>query len=116
MLPRSSRLKNPLLFQKAFRYGKPFFFGDLGCRVVFNGGGNLKIGFIAAKKMFRRATERNYVRRLLSEAVFPHLGSFPEDAYLVVSFRSRPESFDLEKIRKDISGLVRIISAETRKK
>ncbi|MEI7749741.1 MAG: ribonuclease P protein component [Candidatus Moraniibacteriota bacterium] len=111
MLPRPLRLKNTLLFQKAFRYGKPFFFGNIGARIVFRSGSGRKFGFIATKKMFRRAVDRNTVRRILSEAVFLIQDSFPEDASIVLFLRNRPEEIRFDVISDDIKGLVRGISS-----
>jgi len=111
MLPWSLRLKNPLLFQKAFRYGKPFFFGNIGVRIVFHSGSPRKFGFIAAKKMFRRAVDRNRVKRLLSEAIFPVRDIFPEDASIVLFLRNRPEILEFGIIRNDIEGLLRVVNA-----
>jgi ribonuclease P protein component len=112
MLPRSVRLKNPISFHKAFRYGKPFFFGNIGCRILFSHTSDLKIGFAVRKKMFRLAVQRNRARRILSEATLSALDSFPENAHLVIFFRSRPERIDLSDLKRDISGLVRIVSGK----
>lgn len=110
MLPRTLRLKNPLSFQKAFRFGKPFFFGNVGSRVLFRAGKGRKIGIVSAKKMFRLAVDRNRARRILSEAMLPVLDRFPEDAHIVVFFRSSPESIDILSVKDDMEGLIRTIA------
>ncbi len=116
MLSQSLRLKNSLMFQKAFRFGKPFFFGNVGCRVLFHSGTGRKIGFITAKKMFHLAVERNRARRLLAEAISPLLSSFPEDVYIVVFFRGRPENMELSCVKSDMDGLVKVINAQEKQK
>ncbi|NTW75340.1 MAG: ribonuclease P protein component [Candidatus Moranbacteria bacterium] len=109
MLRRTLRLKTPAVFQKAFRFGRAFFFGVVGCRVVFCTGGGRKFGFVAAKKMFKTAVERNHARRILSEAVYSITASFPENVHIVLFFRSRPENVPFKVIQKDIVGLANLV-------
>jgi ribonuclease P protein component len=115
MLSRALRLKNPLSFQKAFRFGKAFFFGNVGCRIFFSEKSGRKFGFVAAKKMFRLSVERNRARRLLSEVVAPVVALFPEDAHIVLFFRSKPERLEFEAVRSDLDGLITAICASTRR-
>jgi ribonuclease P protein component len=110
MLPGLLRLKNPLSFQKAFRYGKPFFFGNIGSRIVFQTGNGRKIGFVVAKKMFHHAVDRNRVKRIFSEATHPLSDAFPEDASIVLFLRKRPEAVELSGFQNDIRGLIRAIN------
>ncbi len=97
------------MFQKAFRFGRAFFFGAVGCRVVVCDEGGRKFGCIAAKKMFKTAVERNHARRILSEAVYPIAASFPENVHIVLFFRSRPENMSLEVVQKDMAGLANLV-------
>ncbi|NTW89727.1 MAG: ribonuclease P protein component [Candidatus Moranbacteria bacterium] len=115
MLPSALRLKNPLSFQKAFRFGRAFFFGNVGCRIVFSAKSGRKFGFLSAKKMFRLSVERNRARRILSEAVAPVASSFPEDAHIVLFFRSKPEHLEMGAVRHDLDGLINAICASTRR-
>lgn len=106
MLPKSSRLKKPELFQKAFRFGKPFFFGNVGCKILFSGGNGKKIGFSLSKKLFPHAVDRNRAKRLLSEAVGLSWNDIPEDVFMVFFLRGREGFSEKEKISKDVSGLI----------
>ncbi|NTW46051.1 MAG: ribonuclease P protein component [Candidatus Moranbacteria bacterium] len=112
MVPRVYRLKNPLSVQKAFRYGKPFFFGNVSARILFNVDDTTKIACVSAKKTFRLATDRNRARRILSESIKPFLGGFPSNAYVVLSFKRKPEGgVGLVSTMNDIEGLVKAINS-----
>ena len=106
MLPKSSRLKNPELFQKAFRFGKPFFFGNVGCKIASSGESGKKIGFSLSKKLFPHAVDRNKAKRLLSEAVGLLWDDIPEGVFVVFFLRTREGFSEKEMISKDVSGLV----------
>lgn len=113
MVPRQYRMRNPLLIQKAFRFGKPFFFGNLGCRILFRSVSGKKIAYITPKKVFRLATERNRARRILSEALTAQIGRFPQDAQAVVFFRGKPDpARDSESVQRDVEGILRLITGQ----
>lgn len=116
MLHRTLRLKDALSFQKAFRFGKPFEFGSVGCKVLFTTEKGLKIGIITPKKRFRLAVDRNRAKRLLSEAVAPVVGVFPENAFIVVFFRNNQKIADFASVQADMEGLVRVISTSVGRK
>ncbi len=91
MLPKRDRLKEHQAFQEVFRRGKPFFFGGIGCRVLF-GMEKTRVGFAIARKTYPRAVDRNRVKRLLAAAVRSHQGGLPDGAHLVFFLGRRPES------------------------
>lgn len=106
MLPKSLRLKNTELFQKAFRFGKPFFFGSVGCKVLFSQDMGKKIGFSLSKKMFPRAVDRNSAKRALADAAVFFLDDIPEGSFVVFFIRAREGIFQKETVMRDFSGLI----------
>ena len=87
MLPKRLRLKDASLFQKAFRGGKPFFFGSIVCKALFTEKNRTLVGFAVSKKAFPRAVDRNRVKRMLSEPIQHLYGDIPDGWNLVFSLR-----------------------------
>lgn len=106
MLPKSLRLKNSELFQKAFRFGKPFFFGNIGCKVIFSQDIGKKVGFSLSKKLFPRAVDRNQAKRTLSDAAAFFWDDIPEGVFVVFFLRAHEGFLGKEIVMKDFSGLI----------
>ncbi len=106
MLKKSYRLKDRALFQKAFRFGKPFFFGNIGCKVFFDPTAKKKVGFALAKKILPLAVHRNAIKRLLSQEVVSSWDDIPPHAFVVFFLRKRPEPEGRDSLRSDFSGLI----------
>lgn len=71
MLKKSLRLRTKEDFERVFRKGTPLFFGVLGCKVVKNDLGRLRLGFSFSKKHLDTAVSRNRVRRVVAAAFIP---------------------------------------------
>lgn len=108
MLPKRLRLKDASLFQKAFRSGKPFFFGDISCKAIFLDGERVKIGFVVSKKLFPRAVERNKVKRMLADIIHDAYETIPIGWQLIFFLR---RNIDLDRIESErsISEIIRKI-------
>jgi len=108
MLSKRFRLKDASLFQKAFRSGKPFFFGNIGCKALFLSGERAKIGFAVSKKLFPRAVDRNALKRMLSDSVYELYTTIP-DGWQIVFFLGKKAPLDKIEARKSISDIIRKI-------
>lgn len=111
MLPKSLRLKQSELFQKAFRFGKPFFFGNIGCKVLFSHDIGKKVGFSLSKKIFPRAVDRNQAKRALSEIVEVFWDDMPQGLFVVFFLGANEKMFEKEGLRRDFSGLISKVNA-----
>lgn len=109
MLQKRFRIKDASLFQKAFRGGKPFFFGDIACRAIFLNGDRARVGFAISKKFFPRAVDRNVIKRLLAEATHESYKEIPDGWQIVFSLR-RKTVLDRDGARKAVLGIIRKIS------
>jgi len=67
----------------------------------------VRIGFVISKRISKHAVKRNYVKRLLSEAVRPVLSDLPPGYDIVFSARSQILGTDLLTLRRDIAMLLR---------
>jgi len=63
MLKKAFRLRKKEDFAKVFRFGKPLFFKEYGCRYVKNSQENDRFGFSFGKKYLKKAISRNRLRR-----------------------------------------------------
>ena len=85
MLKKGFRLRKKEDFDQVFRRGKPLFFGEIGCKVLPNKLSHLRLGFSFSKKHLALATERNTLRRVLSE-VFTLSSKQPAGASMDIVF------------------------------
>lgn len=108
MLPKRLRLKDASLFQKAFRSGKPFFFGDIACKAVFFGGERARVGFAVSKKLFPMAVDRNKMKRMLAGVVHDSYEMIP-DGWQLVFFLLRKTDLDKAESERSISEIIRKI-------
>ena len=67
----------------------------------------LRIGFVVSKRIAKRAVDRNYLKRLLSEAMRATLPRLPGGLDIVVSARQQASSADLRTLEQDMLTLLR---------
>ena len=66
----------------------------------------LRIGFVVSKRISKRAVERNYSKRLLSEAIRPLLAELPTGWDIVLSARNTAANADVHMLKQDIVTLL----------
>ena len=108
MLPKRFRLKDASLFQKAFRSGKPFFFGDISCKAVFLGDGLTRVGFAVPKKLFPKAVDRNAVKRMIADSVRTSYEVIA-GGWRIVCFIKKKTKLDRLEVNRSISEIIRKI-------
>lgn len=71
MLPKNNRLKKEKDIGKVFKEGKKYILpsGRLYLKIVKNNLKNSRFGFVVSKKVSKKATIRNKIKRRLREAV-----------------------------------------------
>jgi len=69
MLPRKYRLKKNKDFERVYKKGKGFRQDFLFLKALANNLANSRIGIVTGKKISKKATERNLIKRRLREAV-----------------------------------------------
>ena len=68
---------------------------------------SVRIGFVISKRISKHAVIRNYIKRLLSEAIRPVLADLPQGLDIVFSARGQIVGADLFTLRQDIITLLR---------
>jgi len=66
----------------------------------------LRIGFVVSKRISKRAVERNYIKRLLSEAIRTALPRLGVGLDIVVSARQQAGTADLRTLEQDMLALL----------
>lgn len=81
-------------FNQVFRSGKAIFFNELGLKYSINHSKNLRLGFTFSKKYLPLATQRNRLRRLLSEAFFQLKNEWPTGVDIVIFAAKKAQKVD----------------------
>lgn len=106
-LKRAFRLRKSSEFQRVRQQGRNVTSRLLTLAWTPNDVAQLRIGFVVSKRISKRAVDRNHLKRLLSEAIRPHLRGLPPGWDLVLSARRSTLAADLSTLEQDISALLR---------
>jgi len=115
--PKTEKLKGRSLIEKLFKDGKSvskFPLRLVYMPVVFEDGAPLKIGVSVSKKHFRKAVDRNYVKRLLRECYRLNKAQLciPEKTYaMMLLFQSR-EMLSFEAVQEKFRQLAEKFQAQ----
>jgi ribonuclease P protein component len=108
MLPFKNRLTKRKEIERIQRIGHPVFLDNIVLKIVENGLPEPRIGFLVGSKSFRKAVERNQVKRLLREAIKPEISHIKEKVdILVIARRREGEKLTPEKIRANIKEVLK---------
>ncbi|MEI8337817.1 MAG: ribonuclease P protein component [bacterium] len=69
-----------------------------------------KFAFIASKKDFKKAVQRNYAKRVLKESISPLVKEFSPKAYLFFIQKS-VEKADFKDLKKEVEKFLRYLSS-----
>ncbi len=67
----------------------------------------LRIGFVVSKRIAKHAVDRNYIKRLLGEAMRAALPQLPIGLDIVISARQQATTADLRTLEQDLFALLR---------
>ena len=106
-LNRASRLRKSSEFQRVRQQGRSITSRLLILAWASNDVAQLRIGFVVSKRISKRAVDRNYLKRLLGEAVRPLLPELTPGWDIVISARQGTLTADLHILEQDIPALLR---------
>jgi ribonuclease P protein component len=106
-LNRALRLRKSSEFQRVRQQGRSITSRLLILAWTANDVAQLHIGFVVSKRISKRAVERNYLKRLLSEALRPVLPELIPGWDIVLSARKDMLTADLRTLEQDIAVLLR---------
>lgn len=93
-------MKNTLKYSCGYFYIRYRNFGEKEQSII------PKFAFIASKKEFKKAVERNFVKRRLKESVNASLKEFPPKAYLFFIQKSATDA-DFKDLKKEIERFLK---------
>ncbi len=106
-LNRALRLRKSSDFQRVRQQGRSVMSRLLILAWTPNDMASVRIGFVISKRISKHAVTRNYIKRLLSEAIRPVLADLPQGLDIVFSARGQIVGADLFTLRQDIITLLR---------
>jgi ribonuclease P protein component len=98
MLPREKRLANPRDFKRVYQKGSFFSAGIFNAKYLPNKLDFTRIGIVVSKKISKKATERNKIKRLFREAFRALHQEVPTGLDIVVNVNPNAQGLDLIKI------------------
>ncbi len=101
MLSKENRLKKKKDFERVFKNGKGFREGFLFLKIIPNNLGINRFGFMVGKRLSKRATVRNRVRRKISEIVRLKLKDIKhgiDAVFVVFPGMGKNDLWEIEKI------------------
>jgi ribonuclease P protein component len=105
-LNRGLRLRKGSDFQRVRQQGRSITSRLLILAWMPNQVGRLRIGFVVSKRISRLAVERNYIKRLLGEALRYALPRLPSGWDIVLSARNQVTTADLHMLEQDLVNLL----------
>ncbi len=106
-LNRALRLRKSSDFQQVRQQGRSLTSRLLILAWMPNNGAALRVGFVVSKRVSKHAVKRNYIKRLLTEAIRPSLPGLTGDLDIVFSARNQITNADLAMLTEDIALLLR---------
>ena len=106
-LNHALRLRKSSEFQRVRQQGRRITSRLLTLAWMPNDVAQLRIGFVVSKRTSKLAVDRNYLKRLLGEAIRPYLAELAPGWDIVFSARTDTLTADLRTLEQDIPALLR---------
>ncbi|HEY6285000.1 MAG TPA: ribonuclease P protein component [Ktedonobacteraceae bacterium] len=106
-LNRAVRLRKNSEFQRVKQQGRSIMSPLLVLAWMPNNVATTRVGFVVSKRIAKLAVDRNYMKRLLSEAMRGLLPRLPGGLDIVVSARQKANTADLRILEQDMLTLLR---------
>ena len=105
-LNRVFRLRKASEFSRVRQQGRSLASRLLVLAWMPNEENKLRIGFIVSKRISKQAVERNYIKRLLAEAIRGLLPELPTGWDIVLSARNTITSVNVAVLKQDVVSLL----------
>jgi ribonuclease P protein component len=106
-LKRALRLRKNTDYQRVRQHGRKTASRLLVLMCAPNNLATVRVGFVVSKRISKQAVKRNYIKRLLSEAIRPLLADIPAGWDLVVSVKQTIIGIPLPALAQDLWVLLR---------
>ena len=106
MLPNSARLRSSKRIGEIFKQGKYSHGKLLLIKYLPNNKNSARIAISVSTKLFKKAVKRNRIKRIIREAMKPHLENLPKVDILIIAKGSINISVSLSEIEADLDNLL----------
>ena len=106
MLKKEYRLRKKYMFAYCYKAGKIAHAKSCFMYYATSKNKNVKIGVSVSKKV-GGAVQRNRARRIIREAIAPHLSCINNDYNIIIVARDNFLSFDFNDVKQDIEHLLK---------
>jgi len=107
MLPKINRLQKKEDFRRLYRQGEFSSIGGIYLKKGINGLSHTRIGFLVEKKLFKKAVERNRIRRLLREAVRRNIETIKPGMDIIIFYRDLKQEKNLATVASALERLLK---------
>jgi len=106
-LKRALRLRKNTDFQRVRQHGRKTASRLLVLMCAPSNLATVRVGFVVSKRISKQAVKRNYIKRLLSEAIRPVLADIPAGWDIVISVKQTIIGVSLPALAQDLNLLLR---------
>ena len=105
----SKQYRLPLRFERSRinKEGQPYSGKNLTIIVASSGGANSRFAILVSKKISTLATDRNLLRRRISEVIHPLLEKLPTKDYLIIPKKTALVS-DQETLKTELMSILNV--------
>jgi ribonuclease P protein component len=107
MLPYKNRLIKKGDFERVYKYGRFFYFGNIVLRVRENSLKNTRIGFSVGMQFSKKASERNKIKRRLRECFRSNIRKIKPGMDIAVAVKKSREELHWKKICEKIEKIIK---------
>ncbi|MGA2418406.1 MAG: ribonuclease P protein component [Candidatus Staskawiczbacteria bacterium] len=112
MLPKINRIKKKKDFETIFKKSKSFKNNLFVFRIMENGLGKNRFGFVVSQKVSKKATIRNKIRRRLAEAARAHIKNIKIGADIVLIALPGIEKKEFSEIEEAVNSALIMAKAK----
>lgn len=106
MFSKEYRLRDTKEIAKVFKLGKYIHGSYTFIKYTPNKQKNVRVAITVSTKIFKQAVKRNKIKRLLREALKPHLPNLPNLDILIITKKELAINTPLAEIKKDTSSML----------
>jgi ribonuclease P protein component len=104
MLEKKNRLSKNKEFDKVWQGGRSGFDGLLGVKIIPNNLNLNRFGILVGLKVSKKAVERNYLKRVLREAIRAHSTSLKKGFDIVIISLPASRGKKAQDLKKSLEG------------
>jgi ribonuclease P protein component len=105
MFSTKYRLRDNKEIAIVFKNGKYIHGKYVFIKYIFNKKKNARIAINVSTRLFKQAVKRNRIKRLIREAMKPHLSTLPNLDILIIAKKELTTNTNSQKINTDISNI-----------